>query len=63
VERRAPGLQIVIIQNDGSQRVAEQPPMPMLGVTPMPEAEPIPSFGIRDPDHGFISRARVGPMT
>ena len=38
--QRAPGLQIVIMQNDGSQRVAYQPP-PMLDViVPVPEPEP-----------------------
>jgi hypothetical protein len=35
-------LQIVVIQGDGSQRVAYQPP-PMLDVTPVPEVEPVPS--------------------
>jgi hypothetical protein len=33
----------VIVQNDGSKRVAFPPPMPMLDVTPAPEAESVPS--------------------
>jgi hypothetical protein len=42
-KQRAPGLQIVIVERDGSQRVAYQPPppMPMLDVTPAAEAEPV----------------------
>jgi hypothetical protein len=40
-QQRVPGLQIVIVQNDGSKQVvAGPPPMPMLDVTPAPEAEP-----------------------
>jgi hypothetical protein len=46
-QQRQPGLQIVIVQNDGTQQVAYQPPpmqTPLLDVTPVPEAEPaIPS--------------------
>jgi hypothetical protein len=41
-KQRIPGLQIVIVQSDGSQQVAYQPP-PMLDVTPAPEAEPVPT--------------------
>jgi hypothetical protein len=41
-ERRAPGLQIVIVERDGSQHIAHQPP-PLLDVTPSPEAELVPS--------------------
>jgi hypothetical protein len=42
LEQRAPGLQIVIVESNGSQRVAYQPPpmVPMLDVTPAPEVEP-----------------------
>jgi hypothetical protein len=38
-------LQIVVIERDGSQRVAYQPPqqLPAIDVTPSPEAEPVPS--------------------
>jgi hypothetical protein len=39
-QRRAPGLQIVIVADDGSERVALKPPPMMLDVTPAPEAEP-----------------------
>lgn len=41
-QTRQPGLQIVIVQNDGSPRVAYQPPpsAPMLDVTPVPAPEP-----------------------
>jgi hypothetical protein len=42
--QRAPGLQIVIVQGDGSKRVAYQPP-PMLDVTPVPAAPPVPADG------------------
>jgi hypothetical protein len=40
--RRAPGLQIVVLQNDGTSRVAFQPPQPrpMLDVSPKPEPVP-----------------------
>jgi hypothetical protein len=42
--QRKPGLQIVIIQRDGSQElVPMSPSVPMLDVTPVPEAEPVPS--------------------
>jgi hypothetical protein len=36
-QQRVPGLQIVIVQGDGTSQVAP-PPMPMLDVTPAPEA-------------------------
>jgi hypothetical protein len=42
--QRAPGLQIVIIERDGAQRVAYQPPepaVPMLDVAPEPEVVPV----------------------
>jgi hypothetical protein len=42
-QRRLPGLQIVVIANDGSKRVAFEPPPPMLDAVPVPEAEPVPS--------------------
>jgi hypothetical protein len=45
MQKRAPGLQIVIVQKDGSQHVAHQPPqpMPMLDApVPVSEAEPVP---------------------
>jgi hypothetical protein len=41
-KQRGPGLQIVTVQGDGTRRVAHQPPqMPLLDVTPVPEAEPV----------------------
>jgi hypothetical protein len=41
---KASAKQMVIVQNDGSKRVAFPPPMPKLAVMPAPEAEPaIPS--------------------
>jgi hypothetical protein len=44
-QRRAPGLSIVLIDRGGGQMVAYQPPTPppMLDVTPVPEAAPVPS--------------------
>jgi hypothetical protein len=43
-QRRAPGLQIVIVGPGGEKHVACQPPpMPMLDVTPAAEAEPVPA--------------------
>jgi hypothetical protein len=51
-QQRQPGLQIVIVQRDGTKEVAyDPPPAPMIEATPAPEPEPVPSFGIRDPDH------------
>ena len=41
-QRRAPGLQIVIVSSDGKE-LAYQPQPPMLDVTPKPEAEPVPA--------------------
>jgi hypothetical protein len=41
-QKRQPGLQIVIVADDGSKRVVcgpPDPPVPMLDVTPVPEAE------------------------
>jgi hypothetical protein len=49
-QKRRPGLQIVIVERDGSHQIAYQPPQ-MLDVAPVREAEPVPSFGIRDPNH------------
>jgi hypothetical protein len=42
-QRRGPGLQIVILAQDGSKQVACQPPqmLPALDVTPAPEVEPV----------------------
>jgi hypothetical protein len=43
-QKRQPGLQIVIVADDGSRRVVcgpPDPPMPLLEVTPAPEAEPV----------------------
>jgi hypothetical protein len=42
-QRRGPGLQIVIVQGDGTRQVACQPPqmLPALDVTPAPEAVPV----------------------
>jgi hypothetical protein len=42
-QRRLPGLQIVIVGPGGEKQVAYRPPLPMLDVTPVPEAEPVPS--------------------
>jgi hypothetical protein len=45
-QKRQPGLQIVIVADDGSKRVVygpPEPPMPLLDVTPVPEAQPVPS--------------------
>ena len=45
--QRAPGLQIVIIQNDGSRQVAYQPPtqtVPMIEVTPALPPPPEPAI-------------------
>jgi hypothetical protein len=44
--QRQPGLQIVIVQNDGSRQVAYQPDpqMPMLDVTPVPAPEAVPAI-------------------
>jgi hypothetical protein len=42
-QQRAPGLSIVLIQKDGGQLVAFEPPKPMLDVTPAPAAEPVPA--------------------
>jgi hypothetical protein len=49
-QKRQSGLQIVIVQRDGSSEIAYAPP-PLLDVTPAPEAEPVPSFDNRDPGH------------
>jgi hypothetical protein len=51
--QRSPGLQIVIIERSGEQRVAYQPmpAVPMLDALSAPEAEPVPSFDNRDPGH------------
>jgi hypothetical protein len=46
-QRRQPGLQIVIVADDGSKRVVcgpPEPPMPLLDVTPVPEAERVPAI-------------------
>jgi hypothetical protein len=40
--KRAPGLQIVILEGNGSKHVAHQPP-PLLDVSPVSEAEPVPA--------------------
>jgi hypothetical protein len=51
-QQRQPGLQIVIVQGDGTSQVVAGPPsIPLIEATPAPEVEPVPSFGIRDPDH------------
>jgi hypothetical protein len=42
-QQRIPGLQIVIVQRDGSSEVVAGPPPPLLDVTPAPAAEPVPS--------------------
>jgi hypothetical protein len=43
-QRRAPGLQIVVLQSDGTKHVAHQPPqVPLLDVAPVPEPEPVSS--------------------
>jgi hypothetical protein len=43
-QKRQPGLQIVIVQRDGSQEfVPMSPSVPMLDVTPATDAEPVPS--------------------
>jgi hypothetical protein len=40
--QRVPGLQIVIVQRDGSQDVvAGPPPAPLIEITPAAEAEPV----------------------
>ena len=45
-QKRAPGLSIVLIQKDGGQLVAFEPPQQqMLDVTPKPAAEPVPADG------------------
>jgi hypothetical protein len=44
-QKRAPGLSIVLIQKDGGQLVAFEPPQQqMLDVTPKPAAEPVPAI-------------------
>jgi hypothetical protein len=40
-QKRAPGLQIVIMSNDGKEVAYHPPQPPMLDVTPKPAAEPI----------------------
>jgi hypothetical protein len=52
-QRRAPGLQIVIVSNDGKP-VAHQPPpppqmLPALDITPASEAEPVPADADAEP--------------
>ena len=45
-QKRQPGLQIVIVADDGSKRVVcgpTEPQMPLLDVTPKPAAEPVPA--------------------
>jgi hypothetical protein len=42
-QKRAPGLQIVILQNDGTRQVAHQPTVPLIDVEPRPEPEPVSS--------------------
>jgi hypothetical protein len=43
-QKRAPGLQIVLVAADGSKRVVcEPPPMPILDVMPVSESEPVPT--------------------
>jgi hypothetical protein len=42
---RQPGLQIVVVQTDGSQRVAFQPPAPLIDVTPAHEVAPVSDDG------------------
>jgi hypothetical protein len=42
-QKRQPGLQIVIVQQDGSKQIVAGPAPPMLDITPATAAEPVPS--------------------